>query len=32
LSVTEYLEGDEAKSKQAYDVFVSLLNQGRTGS
>lgn len=32
LSVTEYLEGDEAKSKQAYDVFVSLLNQSRSAS
>jgi AcrR family transcriptional regulator len=32
LSVTEYLEGDEAKAKQAYDVFVSLLNQGRSNA
>lgn len=32
LSVTEYLEGDEAKSKAAYEVFVSLLNQNRNAS
>ena len=32
LSVTEYLEGDEAKSKHAYEVFVSLLNQSRNES
>src|SRR5690606_31210053 len=32
LSVTEYLEGDEQRAKQAYDVFVSLLNQSRSAS
>src|SRR5690606_25124984 len=32
LSVSEDLEGDEAKAKQAYDVFVSLLNQSAAGS
>jgi hypothetical protein len=25
LSVTEYLEGDELKAKEAYDAFLSLL-------
>ena len=25
LSVTEYLEGDEIKAKEAYDAFLSLL-------
>jgi hypothetical protein len=28
LSVTEYLEGDEARAKEAYETFLGLLRQG----
>ena len=28
LSVTEYLEGEEAKVKEAYDAFLELLRAG----
>lgn len=28
LSVTEYLEGEEAKTKEAYEAFLQLLRQG----
>jgi hypothetical protein len=28
LSVTEYLEGDDAKVKEAYEAFLGLLRQG----
>ncbi|HEY6078402.1 MAG TPA: TetR/AcrR family transcriptional regulator [Polyangiaceae bacterium] len=28
LSVTEYLEGEEAKTKEAYEAFLGLLRQG----
>jgi hypothetical protein len=28
LSVTEYLEGEDAKVKEAYDTFLDLLRSG----
>jgi hypothetical protein len=28
LSVTDYLEGDETKAKEAYEAFLDLLQRG----